>query len=229
MRKKRQWVQPSLAIGVLWIGTIGAMAAGNAERGAALFRACGACHSLQRDHNMTGPSLAGLWGRKAGGLASFERYSPALRSSGIVWDEKSLDAWIRSPQGLVPDNRMTFPGIADERQRADLVAFLKQASEGGRQTTTAGAEAAGLQDLKTLGVDRQVQGIRYCHDTYHVTTGDGRTLDFWERNLRFKTDASSVGPLAGKPVIMPAGMMGDRASIIFAAPEEIGHAISHQC
>ena len=54
------------------------MAAGDAEKGAAVFRACAACHSLKPDRNMTGPSLAGFWERKAGALASFERYSPAL-------------------------------------------------------------------------------------------------------------------------------------------------------
>ena len=54
-------------------------------------------------------------------------------------------------------------------------------------------------------------------------------LDFWERNLRFKTDSSDKGPPAGKPVIMSAGMMGDRASVIFAAPEEMSRSITNAC
>ncbi|HEV2334132.1 MAG TPA: c-type cytochrome [Stellaceae bacterium] len=218
-----------LAMGVLSAFAIPAASAGDAERGAAGFRACGACHSLKPDQNMTGPSLAGLWERKAGSLESFERYSPALKSSNIVWDEKSLDAWLKSPQGLVPQNRMVFPGIPDARQRADLIAFLKQASAGGGMQAAMGAASSGLQDLKKLGADRQVQAIRYCHDTYRVTTADGKTADFWEVNLRFKTDSSGTGPLAGKPVMMRAGMMGDRASVFFAAPEEIGTFIKSQC
>jgi len=62
-----------------------------------------------------------------------------------------------------------------------------------------------------------------------VTTADGQTLDFWEVNLRLKTDSRETGPLAGKPVLMGAGMGGDRASVFFAAPEEISAFIKHQC
>jgi cytochrome c len=206
--------------------TAPAKAAGDAEKSAALFRACVACHSLKPDQNMSGPSLAGVWGRKAGTLGSFDRYSPALKSSDIVWDENSLDAWLKSPKSLVPQNRMIFPGISDARQRADLIAFLKTPSA---RHAAESAMASGFQDLKKLGVDRQVQAIRYCHDTYRVTTADGQTVDFWEANLRFKTDSSDTGPLPGKPTLMPAGMMGDRASLFFASPEEISSFIKHQC
>ena len=203
-----------------------ATAAGDAEKGAALFRACIACHSLKPEQNMTGPSLAGIWGRKAGTLGSFDRYSPALKTSDIVWDENSLDAWLKSPNSLVSQNRMIFAGMSDARRRADLIAFLKTASAGHAAEP---AMASGFQDLKKLGADRQVQAIRYCHDTYHVTTVDGETADFWEANLRFKTDSGPTGPLPGKPTLMPAGMMGDRASVFFASPEEISSFIKHQC
>jgi len=217
-----------LVASVLSVIAIPALAAGDAQRGGALFRACAACHSLKPDQNMTGPSLAGFWERKAGTLKSFERYSPALKSSNIVWDEKSLDGWLKSPRSLVPDNRMSFPGMPDARQRGDLIAFLKEASAG-RAAAPAPAMGAGFQDLKKLGADRQVQTITYCRATYHVTTADGKTTDFWEANLRLKTDSSDTGPLAGKPIILPAGMMGDRASVFFAAPEEIGTFIKNQC
>lgn len=199
---------------------------GDASRGAQLFRACGACHSLMPDRNMTGPSLAGVWGRKAGSLPSFERYSPALKQSGVVWEEKSLDAWLASPARFIPGNHMVFPGIPDTTQRADLIAFLKEASSG---HAPAGMMAGGFEDLKKLGPDHQVQAIRYCRDTYHVTMANGQTTDFWEANLRFKTDSSGAGPHAGKPVLMRAGMMGDRASVFFAAPDEISAFIKHRC
>jgi len=209
---------------------------GNAKRGAQLFSACAACHSLAPDRNMTGPSLAGVWERKAGNLKSFERYSPALKASAIVWDERTLDAWLTSPSHFIPDNRMTFAGMSDAGQRADLIAFLKAASSGQAPTAAEGQPggmmsgmAPHFQDLKALGPDRQVEAIRYCHDTYRVMTADGRTADFWEANLRFKTDSSNTGPLEGKPVILPAGMMGDRASVFFAAPEEMSAFIKHQC
>jgi cytochrome c len=80
---------------------------------------------------MTGPSLADVWNRKAGTLASFSRYSPALKSANIEWNDKTLDQWIEDPQHLVPGNEMTFEGIKDARQRADLLAFLKQATQPG--------------------------------------------------------------------------------------------------
>jgi len=70
--------------------------------------------------------------------------------------------------------------------------------------------------------------IHYHQDTYKVTTADGRNADFWEANLRFKIDSSTTGPLSGKPVILPTGMMGDRASVFFASPAEMSALINHQ-
>jgi len=92
-----------------------------------------------------------------------------------------------------------------------------------------GAMSPQFTDLKKVGPDKQVISIRICRDSYFVTTADGSTADFWEPNLRFKTDSSDTGPLAGKPVILPAGMMGDRASVFFASPDEITPFIKHQC
>ena len=71
--------------------------------------------------------------------------------------------------------------------------------------------------------------VRYCQDTYDVATADGTSEPYWETNLRFKTDGSRFGPEPGKPVIVGAGMMGDRASIIFAAPNEISAFIQIAC
>ncbi len=62
------------------------------------------------------------------------------------------------------------------------------------------------------------------HTAFRV--GDGKARDFWERNLRFKTDSSGEGPEKAAPAIVDAGMMGDRADVIFAAPEEISRFVS---
>jgi cytochrome c len=87
----------------------------------------------------------------------------------------------------------------------------------------------GVQNLKSLPPSSQVKEIKYCGDTYSVITADGRTTQYWERNLRFKTDSTEDGPPKGSPAIMGAGMVGDRSSVIFAAPEEIGEFIKRQC
>jgi len=217
---------------------------GDATRGQQDFRACAPCHSLEPDRNMTGPSLADLWGRKAGGLSSFERYSDALKSSGIIWDDRALDGWLADPERMVPDNEMPFEGIKDARVRADLLAFLREASKPGAvpersaqaQMSGMGGMMGGMMggggrdpNLKSLEPNRQVKAITHCRDTYRVTTADGKTRAFWERNLRFMTDSGKDGPEKDAPAIMPAGMMGDRAAVIFAAPEEINKLIEARC
>ena len=206
---------------------------GDATRGQRVFGACAACHSLEPDRNMTGPSLAGVWNRKAGSLASFQRYSPALQSSNVVWDDKTLDAWIADPQQVVPGNTMTFPGVKDATQRADLLAFLKTATQQGHAAPQGqrmgGMMGGGVPNLKKVEASELVRTIQHCGDTYRVTTQDGQTHAFWERNLRFKTDSSADGPNKGAPAIVGAGMMGDRASVIFASPDEISASIVPKC
>jgi cytochrome c len=214
---------------------------GDPTRGQRDFRACAPCHSLEPDRNMTGPSLAEVWDRKAGALPSFERYSEALKSSGIIWNDQNLDAWLADPQGFVPNNEMPFDGIKDQAVRADLLAFLKEATKGGGAAPQRMAQQGGMKgmggmmgggpdpNLKNLEPKIQVKAIGYCHDTYRVTTADGKTRAFWERNLRFRTDSSKDGPEKGAPALLPAGMMGDRASVIFAAPEEISKLVEARC
>ncbi len=211
---------------------------GNATRGERMYRACVACHSLEPNRNMTGPSLAEVWNRKAGSLASFPRYSPALKSSGIVWTDATLDEWIKDPQHFIPGNTMTFPGMKDARQRADLLAFLKDATRPGHAPKAAqgGNQMGGMMmgggqvpNLKKLDPEDRVKFITHCGDTYKVASADGKIRDFWERNLRFKTDVSDDGPQNGAPALVGAGMMGDRADVIFASPEEISGFISSQC
>lgn len=205
--------------------------AGDPGRGAQVFGQCAACHSLEPGLHLTGPSLANIWGRKAGTVDGFARYSEALKKAGIMWDEATLDGWLKDPQAFIPDNLMTFPGIKDDRQRADLIAYLKAVSTGGQvaQAPRGGMMARRPVDVKGLDPNRQVRAIRYCGDTYYVTTAAGETLPFWEFNLRFKTDSSQDGPRKGEPVLLRAGMMGDRAFVVFSSPEEISAAIQRRC
>ncbi|MGH7551853.1 MAG: c-type cytochrome [Longimicrobiales bacterium] len=202
---------------------------GDRNQGARLFvQQCAACHSVEPGRQLTGPSLAGLWNRKAGTAPGFSRYSTALSRADIAWNGMTLDHWLRDPGGLVPGNQMTFRGIADDGARHDVIAYLKAVSEGEAPRAARGARAA-LANLKEALAANQVRAISYCPDAYRVATSDGKTHVFWEFNLRFKTDSSADGPLTGKPVLMGAGMMGDRASVVFAAPDEISGFIRREC
>lgn len=105
-----------------------AHADGDAARGEQRFVECAACHTLQQGVNNVGPSLHGVFGRKAGEIADF-RYSPAMKRSGITWTAQTLDSFIADPQKKVPGNRMPFAGMPDAGDRADLIAYLMKASK----------------------------------------------------------------------------------------------------
>ncbi|MGH6742258.1 MAG: c-type cytochrome, partial [Bradyrhizobium sp.] len=141
-----------LVISVRWIAAAAALvlagsalAAGDATRGARVFQACAACHSLEPGRHMTGPSLAGLWGRKAGTEPGFHRFSEPLKRSGLIWREDVLDKWLANPEATVPGNLMQFQGLKDRQARADLIAFLYAASEG---KAPAARQAPALPKLK---------------------------------------------------------------------------------
>jgi cytochrome c len=105
-----------------------ARADGDAARGEARFQDCAPCHKLEADANNVGPSLHGIFTRKAGELGDF-RYSPAIKRSGIVWTPETLDKFVADPQALVPANRMPYAGMAGADDRADLIAYLLKTSK----------------------------------------------------------------------------------------------------
>lgn len=117
-----------LAALVLAGAAAAAHADGDAARGEQRFVECAACHTLQQGVNNVGPSLHGVFGRKAGEIADF-RYSPAMKRSGITWTAQTLDSFIADPQKKVPGNRMPFAGMPDAGDRADLIAYLMKASK----------------------------------------------------------------------------------------------------
>jgi cytochrome c len=102
-----------------------AQAQGDAKRGEKVFENCRACHTVEHEVNDVGPSLYGVFGRRAGERDDF-RYSPALKRSGIIWTPETLDSFIADPQKTVPANRMPYAGIPDARDRADLIMYLLQ-------------------------------------------------------------------------------------------------------
>lgn len=105
-----------------------ARADGDPVRGEARFQECAACHRLEAGVNEVGPSLHGVFLRKAGELADF-RYSPAMKRSGIIWTPEMIEKYIADPQAMIPANRMPYAGMASASERADLIAFLVKATK----------------------------------------------------------------------------------------------------
>jgi len=104
-----------------------AQAGGDAAKGKKVFNKCKACHSLKPGKNKVGPSLAGVVGRAAGTAEGY-KYSKAMKASGITWDEDSLKTFLTKPKKLVPGTKMGFRGLKKEKDRENLVEYLKQAS-----------------------------------------------------------------------------------------------------
>jgi cytochrome c len=118
----------TLALFLTLLPFVPASAEGDVARGEARFQECAACHRLEAGVNEVGPSLHGVFTRKAGELADF-RYSPAMKRSGITWTAETLDKYIADPQGFIPANRMPYAGMVSASDRADLVAYLLKVTE----------------------------------------------------------------------------------------------------
>ena len=103
-----------------------AHAAGDTDRGKAVFEhQCAVCHSTVPEFHKEGPSLAGVYGRRAGKAPFFAGYK-GLRGSEIVWDERTLDDWLADPRALLGGKNTTMTlRLDDPGQRADVIAFLK--------------------------------------------------------------------------------------------------------
>lgn len=115
-----------LAVG---LASTHAFAEGDAAKGERLFNRCKACHTVEAGGpDRQGPNLHGVFGRKAGTKEGYN-YSKAMASSDVVWNDETIDAYITDPKAYIPNNKMIFVGIKNETQRADLIAYLKQATQ----------------------------------------------------------------------------------------------------
>ncbi len=101
-----------------------AQAAGDATAGAQVFKKCAICHNNTKGAPAKiGPNLFGVTGRKAGTFAGFS-YSPAMKNSGITWTDDKIAAYANDPQKTVPGNRMPFPGLHNDKDAANVAAYL---------------------------------------------------------------------------------------------------------
>lgn len=105
-----------------------AQAAGDPAKGKTVFARCAACHDLNTGATRLGPSMKGIVGRKAGAVAGFA-YSPAMKAKAVTWNAQTLDAYLTAPAKYIPGNKMPFAGLPNAQDRADLIAYLKQAAK----------------------------------------------------------------------------------------------------
>lgn len=99
------------------------------QRGEQLYARCIGCHAIEG--HRTGPEHCGLFGRRAGGAPGFEDYSDAMQTSKLVWNTRTLDAFLKAPLQALPGTSMGYAGIKDDHDRSDLIAWLRQATQPG--------------------------------------------------------------------------------------------------
>lgn len=131
----------ALALGAAGL-TPAAHAGPDAVRGEQIYARCAACHALTYDR--VGPRHCGLLGRRAGSVAGFA-YTPAMKKSGLVWDEETLKRFLAKPLAVVPGSSMTYDGIPAARDRDDLVAYLKAVNGGAACQTSTTPGSRGLR------------------------------------------------------------------------------------
>ena len=119
---------PLIALGFAF-STTPALASGDAAAGEKVFKKCKACHVVDAEKHKTAPHLVNIMGRAAGSADGYKKYSNAMKSSGIVWNEETLDGYLEKPKAYVKGTRMLFAGLRKEEDRANVIAYLKSYSK----------------------------------------------------------------------------------------------------
>ena len=101
-------------------------------KGEKVYKKCKICHEVAKEKNKLGPHLVNLFGRKAGSLESFKKYSPAMKAKaaeGLVWDAATLNEYLTKPKAFIPKGKMPFPGLKAEADRTNLIGYLEKATK----------------------------------------------------------------------------------------------------
>jgi cytochrome c2 len=125
LARARLIITPLAAVAIsAMLQTAAAAQAGDAANGAKLYAQCKICHSTDAGKNGLGPSLRGVAGRKSATVPGFN-YSPAMKAAGLTWIDATLQTYLTAPMQKVPGTKMAFAGIANPKNRADVIAYLK--------------------------------------------------------------------------------------------------------
>lgn len=114
---------PLAASILIGMGAVSSARAADADAGKRVFNKCAVCHSPVAGKNGVGPSLFGVVGRKSGTEAGYN-YSDAMKGANKTWDEATLEAYLADPKAVVPGNKMSFAGLPNADDRANVIAFL---------------------------------------------------------------------------------------------------------
>jgi cytochrome c len=124
-RQRNCRMRRTVIAGLLLAGFATDALAADPAAGQKIFKAqCGICHAVVAGENGIGPTLFGVVGRPAGSVPSFQ-YTADHKKLGVTWDAATLDKYLTDPRAMVPDTTMVYPGLKDDAQRADLVAYLE--------------------------------------------------------------------------------------------------------
>jgi len=113
---------------IAMIGVSSPSQAADIKAGEKVFKKCKACHVVDAEKNKTGPHLVNVMGRKAGSLESYSKYSKAMVAADVIWDEVTLDAYLEKPKKYIKGTKMAFAGLRKEKDRANVIAYLKSFS-----------------------------------------------------------------------------------------------------
>jgi cytochrome c len=121
--------QPAALLAFVAALTPASAIAADVAAGQAIFARCKICHTVEAGgRSGVGPNLHGIFGRKAGSLDGFT-YSEAMKNSGITWDDDTIRQYLNDPKNFIPGNKIAFPGIKDEIELSNLLAYLHEAAQ----------------------------------------------------------------------------------------------------
>ena len=119
-----------LAVALMSLPVAEANADGDAALGKRQFAPCTSCHTVEEGGpNKVGPNLHGIFGRTAGTKEDFDKFSDAMKASGVVWDAEKINAYITEPAKFMPGNKMAFIGIKNPKVRENIIAYLQEATQ----------------------------------------------------------------------------------------------------
>lgn len=184
------------------------LANADAAAGEKLFRQCQACHTIDKGGaDRSGPNLYGVVGRDVAAVSDF-RYSSAMADHGGTWTPEALDAFLENPRQSVPRTRMTFRGLSEPQERADMIAYLNTQSDTPLEFAAASGEAAAAGEEETAEEDfGQLVVAEGAEETYYTCTAchsemiiaqQGKTRDGWDEMLDWMIEEQGMPELAAE-------------------------------